>query len=514
MPIEMTEDFTKALHKMENTDSNLFITGKAGTGKSTLLKYFRDNTGKNAAVLAPTGVAALNIGGQTVHSFFRFRPDVDGEAAQKSAGSLNEKGKALYRAVDMIVIDEASMLRADILDHIDIFLRRACNSKKAFGGKQMIFFGDLYQLPPVVVSAEKKLFSGIYESPYFFSAMTFPSLNMQVIELEKIFRQKDGDFIRILNAIRNNTVSDEDMAELNGRCVENCRSEDTVPAVTLTPRNDSAAAINNEKLSMLPGKEKIFIGRISGRFDESSLPAEKRLVLKKGALVMILANDPRGRWVNGSMGVISGFNKKDEKINVLLNDVRPVEIEPFEWDIMEYAYDEETGSLKSRTIGSFLQYPLRLAWAITIHKSQGKTFEKMVLDIGRGAFSPGQVYVALSRVRSLEGLALKKPLKKSHVFMDWNIVKFMTRYRYEKAGESLPLEERRSIIEDAIRDKKRLEIVYLKASDDKSRRIIRPVSIGTMEFKGKEFEGIVAYCESRGENRTFRLDRILEIKAV
>jgi len=511
---EMTENFKNALDKMENTEKNIFITGKAGTGKSTLLKYFRDNTKKSVAVIAPTGVAAINIGGQTFHSFFGFLPDVNIESAEETAIAISEKRKKLYRNIDTIIIDEVSMLRADLLDCTDIFLRTVCNKKKPFGGKQMVFFGDLYQLPPVVTSKEKKIFSEIYTSPYFFSAKSFDSLNLEVIELEKIFRQTNEEFVRILNAIRNNTITEDDINFLNTRLEDNVEIKNNDFAVTLTPRNDQATKINLEMLSQLPGKEKIFHGYLFGKFDETNLPTEKKLILKKNAQVMLLNNDTFGRWVNGSIGKIISFHKDDDIIDVQLISGETVEVSPFEWDIFEYKYDENLNCIKSETIGSFIQYPLKLAWAITIHKSQGKTFDRMILDIGKGSFSPGQVYVALSRVRSIEGLVLKKPLKKNHVFMDWAVVRFMTSYRYKKAREVLPIEECRAIIEDAIRNKKRLEIVYLKTSDEKTRRIIRPISAGILEYAGKPFEGLVAFCEKRGENRTFRLDRILEIKEV
>ncbi len=512
MPIELTEEFKKAYKMMEESGKNIFITGKAGSGKSTLLRYFRDNTKKKIAVLAPTGVAALNIGGQTFHSFFRFKPDINFETIEKKAAKMSEKSKELYKSFDAIIIDEISMLRADLLDYADIFLRKACSPQKPFGGRQMLFFGDLYQLPPVLKSSEKNSFLEIYNTPYFFSAESFKKLKMEVVELDKIYRQSDTDFIRVLNSIRNNTIGDEDLSLLNNQVDSEFKPEVSDYSVTLTPRNDSASLLNQEMLDSLPGKEKYFEGEISGDFDLKNLPTDLVLSLKKDAQVMLLTNEPNGLWVNGSIGRVEKFSKDSDEISVVLSGGLIVNVTPFEWDIFEYHYDEKLMTAISEKAGSFIQYPLKLAWAITIHKSQGKTFERMVLDIGRGAFSPGQVYVALSRVKTLEGIILKKPLKKSHIFMDRAIVDFMTKYRYSQSEKELSMESRRSVIQDAINNRKRLEIVYLKASDDKTCRVIRPLKMGRMEFQGRQFEGITAYCENRKENRTFRIDRILEMK--
>jgi len=517
--IEVSPEFQEALDLMEKTGHHVFITGRAGTGKSTLLQYFRLKTAKEVAVLAPTGVAALNILGQTIHSFFGFKPDVTLDKVEKLPSSQTR----LYRALDCLIIDEISMVRADLLDCIDLFLRlNGRDKKKPFGGLQMIFVGDLYQLPPVVTSKEKKIFSLGYESPYFFSSQVFkqPDFNFEFIELEKIYRQSDEDFIQLLNAIRNRSVTEEDIERLNERV-----NPDFVPAedefyITLTSTNDLAFAHNEEKLRALPGQLWVHAGRLSGefeKFDRSSLPTDEILELKEGAQVMLVNNDRYGRWVNGTIGRVKSIQKKrygHDLIIVELQDGEEVEVEPYTWELFHYKYNEKRKAIETETVGKFQQYPLKLAWAVTIHKSQGKTFDRVIIDIGRGAFAPGQIYVALSRCTSFEGIILRRPIQKKHILLDYKIVRFLTRLQYQKAEEKLSLKEKKAIIEQALSQKQDLEIVYLKPDDTKSRRRIRPISLEMMEFKGRQFEGLRAYCFHRQAERTFRLDRILRLKLV
>ncbi len=509
---ELNEQFLAALRLMEETESSVFITGRAGTGKSTLLQHFRDTTKKEIAVLAPTGVAAINVKGQTIHSFFGFRPGTTPDKVRE----ISPRDKTLYRKLQTIVIDEISMVRADLLDCIDTFLRIHGPKKLLpFGGIQMIFIGDLYQLPPVVRPEERDYFSHHYRSPYFFDSRVFSEgLGMELVELEKVYRQRDERFLTLLNAIRNNTATDEEMAEINSRHIPGFRDEDGL-FITLTTTNDLAGAINTERLSALKGKAHRYQGRVEGDFGSKDLPTDLEITVKKGAQVMLLTNDPEGWWVNGSIGrvvsIVKGREEPD-RIRVELADGDQADILPHTWEMFAFRYQRDAKRVVSEVVGKFTQYPLKLAWAVTIHKSQGLTFERAAIDIGRGTFSHGQLYVALSRCTSLGGLVLKKPVMKKHILMDRRVVDFVTRYQYRKAKDLQPLEERIGLIERAIREKKELEILYLKTKDEKTRRVIRPSFVGDMEYGGRKFRGVRAFCTKRMEERVFHIERILEMK--
>lgn len=512
--IELNEQFKRAVDLMENTDKNIFITGKAGTGKSTLLNYFRSITRKKIVVLAPTGVSALNVEGETIHSFFGFKPNVTIQNIKK----LSPKKRKLYEELDTIIIDEISMVRADLLDCVDYFLQLNGKEKgKPFGGIQMIFIGDLYQLPPVVTSKEKRFFTERYKNQYFFDADVFKEISVEFIELEKVYRQRDERFIKLLNEIRNNTITEESLALLNSRVgVELPSDSDYV--VYLTPLNETVDKINGERLKSLRGKLYKWKAYIEGDFEEGSYPADIVLQLKKGAQVMMLNNDSRGRWVNGSIGKVVGIRSgkgiEDDVIEVQFPDGRVEDVLPYTWEIFHYRYNEKTQMIETEEIGSFTQYPIKLAWAVTIHKSQGKTFDRVIIDLGRGVFAPGQVYVALSRCTSFEGIVLKKPIKKSHILLDRRIVEFLTKFQYQLSEERIPLEEKISIIKQAIEEDANLFITYLKPNDEKSKRIIKPLEIGEFSYNGKTFLGVAGYCYNRRENRTFRIDRILELQIV
>ncbi|MDD5669786.1 MAG: AAA family ATPase [Candidatus Omnitrophica bacterium] len=516
MHIEINEQFKNALDMMERSRKNVFITGKAGTGKSTLLTYFRSLTAKKIVFLAPTGVAAVNIHGETIHSFFGFKPDITIEKIKKRG----KKKTRIFKALDAIVIDEISMVRADLMDCVDIFLR--LNGKHGdlpFGGIQMIFIGDLYQLPPVVNGREKEAFAKHYRSPYFFDARVFENFRMEFIELEKIYRQKDEEFINLLNAVRNNSLTEEQLRLLNQRAeMASPRRKQEGYAVYLTTTNKMALGINDEHLCNLKSKIFSYQAEISGEIDERSYPSDGELRISKGAQVMLLNNDAKGRWVNGSIGTVTGIEDNEKKdadiIEVLLSDGSTVEVIPHTWDVFHFSFNEETSSIDADIAGSFTQYPLKLAWAITIHKSQGKTFDRVVIDTGTGAFAHGQIYVALSRCTSFEGIILKKPIRKHEIMMDWRIVNFVTQHQYDLSDRAVPLLEKIALIEKAIKKQFSLEIVYLKANDEKSRRIIKPFSVGERKYDGVQFVGVEAHCLKRGENRTFRVDRILEMKIV
>ena len=425
--LDFNAEFSRAFDLLENTKQHIFITGKAGTGKSTLLEYFRDHTTKNAAVLAPTGVAAVNVKGQTIHSFFRFKPDITPDSVKNIR--LRKEARELYQNLDAVIIDEVSMVRADLLDCIDVFLRRfGPSSRKPFGGVQMILIGDLYQLPPVVTRGEEGIFRSLYESPYFFSSRVFPNLNAEYIDLSKIYRQVDDEFVSLLNAIRHNQAGRTVLSRLNARLIKEFVPPEDGFFVYLTTTNAMADRINASRLTRMQGRGFAFQASIEGKFETRVLPTKEFLELKTGAQVMLLNNDPGGQWVNGSIGRIVSIEQDLAKTNVVqveLEDGRVVDVGPFQWEMFRFYYNQDTQQLESESVGSFMQYPLKLAWAVTIHKSQGKTFSHVILDIGTGAFAHGQTYVALSRCTSLEGLVLRRPIAARDIIVDPRIVSFM-----------------------------------------------------------------------------------------
>jgi len=510
--IDFNAGFKRAIALMEETQRNILITGRAGTGKSTLLTYFRNSTKKNVVILAPTGVAAVNVEGQTIHSFFHFKPNVTPASIKRKKKAEKDK-PTIYKKLTTIVIDEVSMVRADLLDCIDKFLQlNGPNEKEPFGGVQMIFIGDLYQLPPVVTSAERDIFKSHYPTPYFFGAKCFNQINIEYVELEKVYRQKDDEFVRLLNTIRNRTVTDDDLVQFNKRCDPQFEAPPGSFYLSLTSTNALADAINEKCLAELPGRIWKAAGRIEGDFGKEYLPTAVDLKLKKGAQIMLLNNDALGQWINGTIGKIRKFERDDEDEEVIVADLDngdTARISPYTWKI--YRFFVKNNELRSEEVGSFRQYPVRLAFAVTIHKSQGKTFEKVVIDVGRGTFAHGQMYVALSRCTTLNGIVLKQPLKKNHILMDWQVVKFLTGLQYAQSARTFSREDKLKMIETAIIEKKNIEILYLKGQDEKSRRTVRPLFMGEMEYKGYPYLGMEAFCLNRREKRIFNVDKILEI---
>jgi ATP-dependent exoDNAse (exonuclease V) alpha subunit len=436
--LELNDDFVEALRRLEDTSDHIFITGRAGTGKSTLLSYFREHTKKSVAIVAPTGVAAVNVRGQTIHSFFGFKPDVTLAKIKKLNPSWDTA--KLFKKLQTIVIDEISMVRADLLDCIDKFLRiNGPKKTRPFGGIQMVFIGDVYQLPPVVTSRDRETFRRHYPTPYFFSAEALSSergFSFVCLELEKIYRQRDPRFIKILNAIRTNTASPDMFEILNERHDPSFEPTFGTPVMYLTTTNDLAGLVNRQRLDELDDELHVFNGRIEGNFEQNALPTDEALYIKIGAQVMLLNNDSLGRWVNGTLGTVVDIVRAESAagepdtgtlptICVQLSDGEVVEVQPYRWDMYEYYYNADRKSVETSSIGSFKQYPLKLAWAMTIHKSQGKTFDQVILDIGRGTFAHGQLYVALSRCRTLQGLVLRRPLSPQHVLMDPAVTHFM-----------------------------------------------------------------------------------------
>ena len=428
--LDFNEEFVFAFEAMENTGQHIYVTGKAGTGKSTLLQYFRQKTTKNVAILAPTGVAAINIKGQTIHSFFNFKPDVTPETVADIP--VRKRKRKMYQELKAVIIDEVSMVRADLMDCIDIFLRLyGPVYERPFGGIQMIFFGDLFQLPPVVTEREKDIFRTHYPTPYFFSSKVFELLDYRTIQLKKIYRQKDEHFIRLLNAVRDNSVEYHHWEALNRRFKPGHQFTPDEFYIVLTTTNALAEKVNNQRLQGLPGFPKIYQGVISGDFERKSMPAQEILELKSGAQVMMLNNDPEKRWVNGSLGKIVDIinnGEGDDLVMVELEDGRQVDVKKHTWEIYQYYFDEMNKSLSSKVVGYFTQYPLKLAWAVTIHKSQGQTFERVIIDMGMGTFAHGQMYVALSRCTTLDGIILKQPLSQRHILMDERVLTFMKKF--------------------------------------------------------------------------------------
>ena len=418
--LELNDEFVGTFNLIENTNDSIFITGKAGTGKSTLLKYFKKNTAKNVAVLAPTGVAAVNIGGQTIHSFFRFPPRL----IQKD-NIRRRRNSEVIQKLDTVIVDEVSMVRADLMDGIDYALRvNRDEMKLPFGGVQMVFFGDLFQLSPVVEREARDILNQRYGSSYFFKAKVFHKLKLRYVELSKNYRQSDTQFIDLLNKIRNKTQGDDDLDLLNER-VRKIIPEDSNHCVILTTTNNRANAINEEKLAVLPNKEYKYEATIIGKFEESAYPTEYCLRLKKGSQVILIRNDPDKRWVNGTIAQIAELSP--DTIKVSMNGSIH-EVPKSSWEKIEYEYNRAEDKIEEKIIGAFQQYPMKLAWAITIHKSQGQTFDNIVIDLGDGAFSHGQVYVGLSRCTSLGGIILKRPVIASDIIFDERVYEFRNRF--------------------------------------------------------------------------------------
>lgn len=429
--IEIGEQFQKAYEAMERGDKHVFVTGKAGTGKSTLLRYFRDRTRRATVVVAPTGVAAVNIDGQTIHSFFKLRPGCSTDEARHDGRAARRD--PLYKKIETIVIDEVSMVRADLMDCIDQFLQAALKTKARFGGKRLVMIGDLYQLPPIVRREEAEELGKTYATPFFFSSQAIRDClqvgMLEYIELDKIYRQTDKSFIEILNAVRNGKISEKQLSLLNMQ-----HDPEFIDGngrhMHLMVVNAQADEHNEEKLSGLGGKAACCTGKVKGEFGERDMPTDLELRLKKDSRVMLVNNDSQSRWVNGTLATV--YDIRDDAVVVALDNGDIHEVIPFTWNKAKTKFDRDSGELTRETLGSFTQFPLRLAWATTIHKSQGKTFDRVIIDLGRGAFAAGQAYVALSRCRTLGGITLKRPIRRSDLIMDERILGFEKEFTEHK----------------------------------------------------------------------------------
>ncbi|QJU55429.1 AAA family ATPase [Herbiconiux sp. KACC 21604] len=403
---------------IEGTREHVFVTGRAGTGKSTLLNHLSWNTEKQLVISAPTGVAALNVGGQTIHSLFKLPIGVIADHEIEQGAEVRK----LLNTIDTLVIDEVSMVNADLMDAIDRSLRQARQRPaEAFGGVQVVLFGDPYQLAPVPGDAdERAYFADRYRSMWFFDASVWEEAPLRIVELTEVHRQHDDDFKFMLNAVRFGMVTKEIADALNGA---GARTPPADGAITLATRNDSVNRINQNALARLPGRVLSAKAEISGDFAGRAYPADVNLELKVGAQVMFLRNDGDQRWVNGTVGTVT---KIDSTVWVDV-DGEVHEVDPVAWEKHRYSYSPESKQLTKEVIGEFTQFPLRLAWAVTIHKSQGQTYDEAIVDLGSRVFSPGQTYVALSRLTSLDGLYLTRPLKPSDIIVDKAVLAFMQR---------------------------------------------------------------------------------------
>lgn len=521
----LTDEFKEILDLLKNTNECIFITGKAGTGKSSLLKHFIKNTNKKLVILAPTGIAALNVSGQTIHSFFRFPPSI----ITPNKIEPDYVRAELFKNLQMVIIDEISMVRADLMNGIDVALRKNRNRlNEPFGGVQMVFIGDLFQLPPVVMETDREYILKTYGGQYFFDATVFKTYKYHFKELTTIFRQSNEqpEFKTMLNNIRNNEAQFNDMALLNSRHKDNAGEQEN--SIFLTTRRNIARNINNDKLENLPGEKFTFTGTLSGKYLklkeeaeeklDDKLPAPYKLELKKDAQIMMLKNDGGKRWVNGSIGKV---DKLEENSITLKIDGNKYKIEKESWNEVEYVLNKETKEIEERIIAGFSQFPLQLSYAMTIHKSQGKTFDKITVDVGTGAFAHGQIYVALSRCRTIEGIILNNPIRNNDIIVDPRVIEFYktksipptkspTILNQPKNGLSIKDE-----LQKAISGNHKIKIQYENFDGEVSERELSELKM-TEEFNdfGYDKQHIKGFCHLRNEERSFKISRIKNIELI
>ena len=428
--LELAFDF------VQYTGKNIFLTGKAGTGKTTFLKNLKEKSPKRMIVVAPTGVAAINAGGVTIHSFFQlsFAPQIGIESEQVRQMRFNKEKINIIRSLDLLVIDEISMVRADILDAVDRVMRRFKNGKKPFGGTQVLMIGDLQQLAPVVKSEEWNLLKREYETVYFFSSKVLKETSFVSIELQHVFRQQDDNFISLLNKVRDNQLDENSVEVLNRRFLPKFNPDDKDGYITLCTHNIQAERINESKLRSIKSASNVFSATIEGKFPEYSYPTSSELKLKAGAQVMFVKNDPspEKQFYNGKIGIITNIDEETVFVKCPDEDGE-IAVTPLLWENVKYSIDKKTSEIKEEVEGSFVQIPLKLAWAITIHKSQGLTFERAIID-AEASFAHGQVYVALSRCKSLEGLVLSTPISGKSIINDRKVSGFIQQVEENQTG--------------------------------------------------------------------------------
>jgi len=433
-------EYKMALDLIQETNQSFFFTGKAGTGKSTFLKYIVETVSKKFVVLAPTGIAAVNVSGVTIHSFFKFplRPLIPEDEGIRVFSKVSDTRKIISE-LDTLIIDEISMVRVDLIDAIDISLRRnGGNPNLPFGGKQIVFVGDIFQLEPVTTkkSGDQLIIREIYGSSYFYNAKVFEKVNLLTIELQKVYRQTDPTFISLLDKVRIKEISKTEIDSINTRVFSHDELEKKEFAITLTSKNDLADIVNIKKLTTLTTKPFNYFAEVSGEFEENKYPTDSELILKEGAQVIFIKNDTEKRWVNGTIGQVSELS--DTEIKVKLKNGTIHLVEKRVWENIRYHYNYKKRKIEQELVGTFQQFPLKLAWAITIHKSQGLTFDQVVIDFGSGAFASGQAYVALSRATTFEGIYLKQKFNSTDIFIDEEICKFAKSFNdKEKINESL-----------------------------------------------------------------------------
>ena len=418
MTVELSPEQAAVFAAIETTQEHIFVTGRAGTGKSTLLNHLSWQTSKQVVICAPTGVAALNVGGQTIHSLFRLPIGVIADHEIEQGADVRK----VLNTIGTLVIDEVSMVNADLLDAVDRSLRMArARRHEAFGGVQLVLFGDPYQLAPVPGDAdERAYFADHYESMWFFDAKVWNETDLTIYELATVHRQHEAEFRYMLNAVRHGQVTKEIADRLNAT---GARTPPSTEIITLATTNATVNRINAINLAKLPGKSRIARADVAGDFGGRAFPADEELELKLGAQVMFLRNDADQRWVNGSVGVVTRIGQ-----TVFVEvEGEEHEVQPSTWEKYKYSYSAATKELKKDIVAEFTQFPLRLAWGVTIHKSQGKTYERAVVDLGQRSFAPGQTYVALSRISSLDGLYLSRDLRPSDILVDENVTRFMSR---------------------------------------------------------------------------------------
>jgi ATP-dependent exoDNAse (exonuclease V) alpha subunit len=435
------KEWQDALQLVDFTRRSLFLTGKAGTGKSTFLRYVVKNTKKKCVILAPTGIAAINACGQTLHSFFKlpFHPLLPNDSRYdhrhiKDSLKYTSTHRKLLRELELIIIDEISMVRADIIDFIDKVLRIYTRNSEPFGGKQLLLVGDIYQLEPVLKEEDRQLLRPFYQSAYFFNAKVWQQMQLVSIELHKVYRQRDDHFVAMLDRIRQNQATQQDINAINARVQPDPIPEDgNRLRITLATRRDTVDYINEQRLAELEGSPTLFHGWVKDDFPEASFPTPIELQVKLGAQVIFIKNDKDKRWVNGTLGTITELDEEEGIITVQTEDGIDFDVEREVWENMRYIFNEKEQKIEEQLLGTYTQFPLRLAWAITVHKSQGLTFNQVNIDFTGGAFAAGQTYVALSRCTSLEGISLVAPIRQQDIFVRGEVVQFSRRYNDQTA---------------------------------------------------------------------------------